>query len=220
MKSSGLAWCFSAFCCRDDTKVDGVHPEDTEAQQPQNNTLYWLFQRDCRQTDDDNSLYGTTDLLWCRPCWNTRQRSLQWTRHGTSGTCPSRPSPSARGEGWASSEARLQPTHKARCCRRRGACVSWLGEYSKKKNPSLLFLLQPREMYQLQNTTDRMCLWHKEQRRQRDWQVSMVFLLADNTTTRWRFVQYNNWQPTNNSNHSGIWTLWNKSKLQWSLQLC
>lgn len=29
IKSSGLAWCFSAFCCRDDTKVDGVQPKFT-----------------------------------------------------------------------------------------------------------------------------------------------------------------------------------------------
>lgn len=29
MKSSGLAWCLSAFCCRDDTKVDGAQPGDT-----------------------------------------------------------------------------------------------------------------------------------------------------------------------------------------------
>lgn len=33
MKSSGLAWCFSAFCCRDDTKADGVQPKKTRGRQ-------------------------------------------------------------------------------------------------------------------------------------------------------------------------------------------
>lgn len=54
MKSSGLAWCFSAFCCRDDTKVDGVQPEDTKTQ-PQYNLLPRVPQC-CKYTDNDSTL--------------------------------------------------------------------------------------------------------------------------------------------------------------------
>lgn len=134
MKSSGRAWCFSVFCCRDDTKVDGVQPEDnnhrmrsphtdsshqemnvasadlTSVDNLKHNMNMITTDPDPDQTD---GLWAgvLTDLLWCRRCWNNRLKSLQWTLRGTSGIVPSHPSLSARGAGRASSAARLQQTH-------------------------------------------------------------------------------------------------------------
>lgn len=63
IKSSGLAWCFSAFCCRDDTKVDGVQPEDTKTQR-QHNLLVRVPQC-CKYTDNHHTL--KLDHRWFRP---------------------------------------------------------------------------------------------------------------------------------------------------------